>query len=335
MNQPRNRFSGKSAAVGLCLLLLPAGFTAPAALAQALPAALATPQGAAEAVRIKTEMVSLTVSVIDEEGRHFTGLDSKAFTVFENGVAQEVSFFSLADGPASVGIVFDFSNSMTGTRLAHARTALARFVQTSHPDDEYCLIGFNNRAQLLLERTRDAEALLRRADGLTPRGHTALYDAIALGLAQARQGRHAKRALVIISDGEDNHSRLGFNALRRLALEADARIYAIVISDFFSLRKPGERLSELATATGGSVHYPANAERMNEAFEQIALQLRQHYSLGYLPMNFSADGKWRKLKVKVAPPPDTPKLVVRSRAGYYANADRAARERGMAALDND
>ncbi len=126
-------------------------------------------------------------------------------------------------------------------------------MQTSHPEDEYSLIGFSGQAQVLLERTHDAEALLR--------GQTALYDAIALGLEQVRQSRYAKRALLVISDGADNQSRLSLNELRRLSQEAGVTLHAIVIGDYFSFRQGGVALGELARASGGSPHIPLMPKR--------------------------------------------------------------------------
>lgn len=300
-----------------CLLCL----VAPAR-AQQLPA---TPEPS-NTIAVRTELVSLAVTVTDNQGRLFTGLGREDFTIHENGIAQEVSHFSLTDSPASVAVVFDVSGSMSKDKIERARTALAHFVATSHGDDEYSLVAFNDRPQLLLERSRDDRALLNRAIHLRPKGGTALYDALALALAQLQQGRYAKRALLVISDGEDNRSRLSFDKVRRMAQEAGVLVYAVVIADAFTNRGEALRMEELANSAGGAAFFPGTADELNDAFARIALQLRQHYSLGYVPTNFNADGKWRKLKVKLKPLPGLPKLIVRNRTGYYASTDPLARE---------
>lgn len=269
---------------------------------------------------LDTHVVSLNVTVTDKRGRHVPNLSQTAFTVYEDQVAQEISFFNQADTPASIAVVFDLSGSMQEEKLVRAKAALERFLANCHREDEYSLIGFNQRAWVALGYTRDSQQLLRQFGTAQPEGHTALYDAVALGLTQLTRGTHQRRVLLVISDGEDNRSRASFRQLKRQAQESSALIYAIGITDLLNRRRFGEFiLEELTTETGGKAYFPRNAEAMSEAFESIALELRQQYSIGYTPSNFAADGKWRKLKVKVTPPPETPSLVVRVRAGYYAN----------------
>lgn len=276
-------------------------------------------------ITISTELVSLAVTVSDKQGRHIDGLDRSAFTVYEDDVRQEISFFSDHDAPASVGVVFDVSGSMSGKKIARARDALARFIQTSHPEDEYSLVSFNEAAELLLDRTRDSEALLARFGNVHPQGHTALYDAVVLGLEALAHGRYAKRALIVISDGEDNRSRSTFNQVKRKLQESGVTVYTILIGPLLPRSNGGAVMDEVAAASGGKSFFPSDAEAMNESFEQIALELRRQYSLGYAPTTVTADGRWRRLKVIVTPPAGSPRLVVRSRKGYYAAASLAAR----------
>lgn len=290
-------------------------------LALSLVAHAQSNKSANEAViNLDTHVVSLTVTVTDKRGRHLGGLEQGAFSVYEDQVAQELSFFNQADAPASITIVFDLSGSMREDKITRARAALERFLANCHPDDEYTLIGFNQQAWIAQERTRDSQQLLRQFSGAKPDGNTALYDALALGLAQLAHGAHARRVLLVISDGEDNHSRTTFRQIKRQAQESSALIYAIGISDWMVRQHTGEIvLEELAAETGGKAFFPRNTEAMSEAFEAIALELRQQYSLGYTPSSFVPDNKWRKLKVKVTPPADTSGIVVRARVGYYAN----------------
>jgi Ca-activated chloride channel family protein len=247
-----------------------------------------------------------------------SGLDQGSFTVYEDGIRQEIRFFSDQDAPAAVGIVLDVSSSMTGEKIARARDAVARFIQTSHEEDEYFLIGFNQYSQLLLDGVRGSEAMLAGISGIQPSGNTALYDAVAFGLEQIRRSHLQKRALIVISDGEDNRSRLALGDVKRMLREADVTIYTILIGPLLPRSNGGAVMDGLASASGGKSYFPGNAEKMSEVFEQIALELRRQYSIGYTPSNFVADGKWRRIEVKVKPPQESTRLVVRSRKGYYA-----------------
>ncbi|MGB5013625.1 MAG: VWA domain-containing protein, partial [Pyrinomonadaceae bacterium] len=155
-------------------------------------------------VKVKTDLVTLTLTVTDLYGRYVSGLNKNAFQITDNGEPQEITFFSDSDAPVSVGILFDVSGSMSGDKINKARKALSRFILTSHPSDEYFLIAFNSRAQLLLDRTRDGDAVLQKLTLVQPKNNTALYDAVYLGIERVTRGSHQKRALLIISDGQDN-----------------------------------------------------------------------------------------------------------------------------------
>lgn len=274
-------------------------------------------------VSIRTDLVTLTLTVTDLYGRYVSALTKDAFTVVDNNKEQEITFFSDSDAPVSVGIIFDVSGSMGGDKIKKARTALERFVASSHPSDEYFLIAFNSRAELLMDRTRDADALLQKLQLIKPASNTALYDAVYLGLERVTRGAHQKRALLIISDGQDNASRYNFGEVRRLMKESDVVTYGIGIldkSDAGQLGMQGQSfLDELASVSGGKSFYPTSAVEMDEIFERIAIELRNQYSIGYTPTDFQPDGKWRKVRVKVKPPRGLPRLTVRSREGYYAS----------------
>lgn len=281
-------------------------------------------------VRIKTDLVTLTLTVTDSYNRYVSGLNKNAFTVFDNGQQQDITFFSDSDAPVSVGILFDVSASMTPEKIMKAQKALSRFISTSHPSDEYFLIAFNNRAQLLMDRTRDGEALLRKLTLVQPRKDTALYDAVYLGIERVTRGSHQKRALLIISDGQDNASRYNFGEVRRLMKEADVVTYSVGIlggRDAASmLGMQGQAfLDEISAVSGGKSFVPQTDVEMDEIFERIALELRHQYAIGYTPKDFQPDGKWRKVKVKVKPPRGLPRLTVRSREGYYATPNTSFR----------
>lgn len=275
-------------------------------------------------LRLATDVVSLSVTVMDKRGRHVTGLEQAAFALFEDRVAQEISHFNQADTPASIAVVFDLSGSMRTEKIKRAQMALARFLQNCHADDEYSLIGFNEKAWLALERTRDPQQMLRQFNSVQPHGNTALYDAVALGVRHLEKGRYPRRVLLIISDGDDNRSRASLRQIKRQISESAALVYAVGIYDLFERNQIGALiLEELTEPSGGKAYFPTHGEAMSEAFEKIALELRQQYSIGYTPTHFAADGKWRKLKVKVTPLPETPGITVRTRFGYYANPKRS------------
>ena len=272
-----------------------------------------------------TDLITLTVTVTDTYGRYVSGLSKNAFAVFDNKQQQEITHFSDDDSPVSVGVIFDVSGSMSGDKVRRARDALSKFIQTSHDSDEYFLIAFNTRAQLLLDRTRDGDAILNKLTFVETKSQTALYDACYLGVEKVQRGQHPKRALLLISDGQDNNSRYTFNELRKLLKESDVTLYGVGIlsgSDAgSSLGMEGQGiLDELAGVSGGKAFFPRSAAEMDDIFEQIALELRHQYSIGYKPESFVNDGKWHRVKVKVTPPRGLPRLFTRYKEGYFATA---------------
>ena len=275
-----------------------------------------------ERIKIGTELVSLTVTVTDPYNRLVTGLDKHNFEIFEDKVKQEITHFSDDDVPVSLGIVFDVSGSMKG-KLDRAREALRAFIQTSHSDDDFFLVGFNQRANLLAEFT-DGDTLANKLTLVDPRGQTALYDAAYLGIEKVKQGHHQKRALLLISDGQDNSSRYTYGELRKLLKEAGVQIYCIGIVEFGggaggALDLQGQAiLEEISQVTGGKAFFPRSAAELEDATTRIALELRHQYSIGYSPTNIKKDGQWHKIKVSVKPPRGLPSLKVQHKEGYYA-----------------
>jgi Ca-activated chloride channel family protein len=296
------------------------GAGAPAPAAAAAGGAAAT--FGDEQLIVNSDLITLSVTLTDMYGRFVTGLTKEAFTVLDDKEPQDITFFSDEDAPVSLGVIFDVSGSMGKDKIAKARDALKHFIETSHASDEYFLIGFNHRSQVLMEKTRDADALLNKLTFVQTKGQTALYDACYLGVEKVTRGTHPKRALLIISDGQDNSSRYTFSELRRVLKESDVLIYAIGITDRgdqTSFDVAGQAiLDELAGVSGGRAFFPDTAAEMNEIFERIAIELRHQYSIGYKPKNFVNNGKWHKIKVKVTPPRGLPRVFVRTKDGYYA-----------------
>jgi Ca-activated chloride channel family protein len=301
----------------------PGKLITPTPQTQTPPAAPGKEPGQQDTLIVNTDLVTLTVTVQDQFGRFVSGLNKSAFEVNDNNEKQEIAFFSDDDAPVSVGVVFDVSGSMSGDKISRAREALRKFVQTSHKDDQYFLIGFNSRAQLLVDNTRDGDEVVNKLTFVDPKSNTALYDATYLGVQKVTRGAHKKKAILLISDGQDNQSRYTLSEVRRLLKESDVVVYAIGILDGTdagsALGMGGQAyLDELANVSGGKAFFPTSGVEMDEIFERIALELRHQYSIGYRPTNFLNNGKWRKLKVKVTPPRGMPRLFVRTREGYYA-----------------
>ncbi|HEX2523924.1 MAG TPA: VWA domain-containing protein [Terriglobia bacterium] len=291
----------------------------------------ATPQGAQQDDRIKipTELVSLPVTVTDAYNRLVTGLDRQHFEIFEDKVKQDISFFSDDDAPVSLGIIFDVSGSMKG-KLDRARDALKAFILTSHSDDDFFLVGFNQRANLVAEFT-DGDTLANKLTLVDPKGQTALYDAAYLGIEKVKQGRHNRHAMLLISDGQDNSSRYTYGELRKLLKEAGVQIYCIGIVEMGggaggTLDMQGQAiLEEIAQVTGGKAFFPRSAAELEDATTRIALELRHQYSIGYNPTNVKRDGQWHKIKVSVKGPKGLSNLKVQHKEGYYAVTNKAER----------
>ena len=271
---------------------------------------------------VHSDLISFNVTVTDNFGRHIGGLPQSAFTVLDGNRAQQISLFTEDDSPVTIGIVFDLTGSMTEKKLKRAREALAHFMETSHESDEYYLLTMQDgRVTLSLDSTRDHMAVVDKLTHVSLHGKTALYDACYLGLNKVLRGTYRRRALLLISDGQDNNSLYTFDELRQLLTESDVTVYSISVADKGNdpATLNGEKiLRDVAAVSGGKFFQPESAEEMYEVFERIALELRRQYAIAYRPSNFASDGKWHSLKVKLTPPSGLPRLFVRYRSGYYA-----------------
>ena len=275
-------------------------------------------------LRMDVEMALVNVTVTDPYNRLVTGLELDNFRVFEDNIEQEVVTFSSEDVPISIGVVFDFSGSMAN-KVEKARQAAVQFFKTANPQDEFFLVSFNERAELTSSFTNSVEDLQSRLMLTAPRGRTALLDAIYLGLSQMRGAHNAKRALLILSDGGDNHSRYNESDIKRLVKEADTQLYAIGIFDPLGYRNrtPEELngpslLGEVTEMTGGRVFSVERLEDLPDIASKIGMELRNQYVLGYRPSNKVHDARWRKIKIKLRAPRGLPPLNVYSKTGYYA-----------------
>ena len=267
-------------------------------------------------------MTLVNVTVTDPYGRLVTGLEQNNFRVFEEGVEQEIIRFSSEDVPISIGVIFDMSGSMAD-KVDKSRLAAVQFFQTANPQDEFFLVSFNDRAQLVSPFTGSVEEVQNRLMYTAAHGRTALLDAIYLGLSQMKGAHNTKKALLIISDGGDNHSRYSTIDIRNYSKEADVQIYAIGIYEAdggptIEEHEGPALLNDLTTQTGGRTFRVNNLNDLPDIATKISMELRNQYVVGYHPSHHEHDGKWRKIKVKLHPPKGLPPLTVFARTGYYA-----------------
>jgi Ca-activated chloride channel family protein len=246
--------------------------------------------------------------VVDRRGAFVNGLGSDAFTLTENGVRQQIRSFSQQDVPVSMGIVLDLSGSMQRV-LGTAKESLRALMKDSNPADEAFLNAVSTRPRAYSGFTQDFDEILQKVAFENARGNTALIDTIYASLQQLRSGVHARKALLVISDGMDNDSRYSREELLRLAVEADAQIYTIAVGAAPQTAKPIELmeekkgillLEELAAKTGGISFSVHRQNDIAEATASIGQALRNQYAIGYVPGGNGHAGLWRRIKVQVA-----------------------------------
>jgi len=310
----------------LCAVTL---WAAPALRAQDAPAGPANPATAqpqknqkSKSLKTETDLTLIGATVTDPLGRLVTGLEQSDFRVFEDGVEQEIVHFASEDVPVSIGVIFDMSGSMSN-KIDKSRNAAVQFFRTANPQDEFFLVDFNDRAQLVSPFTGSVDDLQNRMLYTSAHGMTALFDGVYLGLSQMRGAHNTKKALLIISDGGDNHSRYTETEIRKFVREADVQIYVIGNFDSDGGRTTEERngpslLEDMTEMTGGRLFIVQRLEELPDIATKISMELRNQYVLGYRPGNAAHDGKWRKVKVKLRPPKGLPPLTVYAKTGYLA-----------------
>jgi len=272
-------------------------------------------------IRMNVDMVLIPITITDPMNRLVTGLEQEDFQIYENNGQQKIRSFASEDAPVSIGIIFDLSGSMN-SKLIRARESILQFVKTANPEDEFFVIGFNDRPELIEDFTGSVEDIQARLATVRSGHRTALLDAIYYGVAKMKDARHERKALLVVSDGGDNRSRYTEGEVRSQVRESDVEIYSIGIFDPYAAT-PEERtgpmlLNELCEQTGGRLFRVDDLSEMGDIAEKISTELRNQYVIGYTPKDLSRDGKWRKVKVKLNPPSGLPPLTVHARTGYYA-----------------
>lgn len=273
------------------------------------------------AIRVDVNLVLVPFTVTDPMDRLVTGLEKENFEVYDSNNLQTIKSFATQDAPISIGIIFDLSGSMQ-SKFLRARKALTAFLRTCNPQDEFFVVGFNDRPAILVDYTSDVEDVEARMVMLHPENRTALIDAIYLGVNKLRDAKYQRKALLVISDGGDNRSRYTEGELTRAVRESEVQVYSIGIFDAYA---PTEEevngpmlLKEISESTGGRMFRVMDMQDLTDIAERISEELRNEYVIGYTPTDKRRDGQWRKLKVRLLEPQGLPPLTVHSREGYYA-----------------
>jgi Ca-activated chloride channel homolog len=274
-----------------------------------------------ERMRVDVNLVLVPVTVTDPLNRLVTGLERQDFFVYENNALQKLKSFSAEDAPVSIGIIFDLSGSMTD-KINRARNSILEFLRTANPQDEFFVIGFNDRPELITDFTSNVDNIEARLLTVKPGHRTALLDAIYFGLNKMKQAKNERKALLVVSDGGDNRSRYTESEVRSVVRESDVQIYSIGIFDQYAPTREEQLgpvlLHDVSEETGGQLFRVDDLADMADIATKISAELRNQYVLGYRSDDIKRDGKWRKLKVKLVPPEGLPQLTVHARTGYYA-----------------
>jgi VWFA-related protein len=275
-------------------------------------------------IRVDKTLVLINVTVTDPLNRFVTGLEKEHFRLYEEKVEQEITQFSSEDAPISIGLVFDTSGSM-GAKLQKSRQAAAEFFKTANPADEFFLVQFNDRPDLVVPFTTDTDKIQSALTFTQSKGRTALLDSVYLAMNEMKHAHNPRKALLIISDGGDNSSRYTETEIKNRVREADVQMFSIGIFESINGRgrTPEEAagpglLNELAEQTGGREYAIENVAELPDIAAKIGIELRNEYILGYTPKNRERDGKYRKVQVKLNQPRGLPPLKAYFRLGYYA-----------------
>jgi Ca-activated chloride channel family protein len=275
-------------------------------------------------LKVDVDLVLVPVTITDPMNRLVTGLEKDNFQLFEGNAAQDIRTFSSEDAPVSLGVIFDSSGSMS-SKMERAKDAVVEFFKTANPQDEFFMISFSDEPEEVSDFTSSVDEIQNKLVFAVPRKRTALLDAIYMGIHKMREAKYPKKALLIISDGGDNHSRYTENEIKSLVKEADVMVYAIGIYDRYASameeRLGPQLLSEITELSGGRAFTIDNPNDLADVATKIGIELRNQYVLGYRPNKVVHDGKWRKIKVKLLPPKGLPPLRVYARTGYYAPAE--------------
>ncbi len=267
-------------------------------------------------ISVDSSLVVLNATILDRSGKHVSGLNRSNFSVFENGVEQSIAVFGAEETPFAAVILIDSSGSM-GANVSLARAAAIRFLDGLRPDDQVAIYRFDSKVSLVQDFTNSRDVSEKIFD-IRSYGMTVLNDAVYKAAQDLAQRPERRRAIIVLSDGADTQSGLSADRVLREAMEANAVIYTVDMSqrtgNIGTLRQNKGVLKNFAERSGGRfVETPGGVE-MREAFESIVSELGTLYTIGFEPLNEKKDGKWRALELRV----NRPGLTIRTRKGYTA-----------------
>jgi Ca-activated chloride channel homolog len=272
-------------------------------------------------IKVDVDLVLVNATVSEPRGRMVTGLRQENFRIWEDKVEQKVEYFSSEDGPMSIGLIFDATGSMED-KISRARDAAVSFLKTGNPEDEFFLVTFSQSPQLVEGFTTDISRLQNHMIFTPAKGLTPLFDAVYLGLETMKSARNKRKALLLITDGEDNHSRYSFWDIKEFVKEQDVQIFVIGIINSSGELAQGQDgravIEDLAQISGGQAFFPDSVDELEDICNKIAIELRNQYVLGYHSTNAAKDGKWRKIRLKINTPKGLPTFSVHGKNGYYA-----------------
>jgi Ca-activated chloride channel family protein len=276
------------------------------------------------AFKANVDLVLVNVTVTNSDNRLVSNLRASDFKILDGKHSQRIRYFSSEDAPISVAVILDTSRSMRNN-FDEVRSAAMEFFRYSNPQDEFAVVAFADAPRLVADFTSSPEDIEAALQPIQAEGFTALWDAIYAGLTQMRKAHYGKKALLVISDGGDNHSRYTQGEIKSVLKEADVEVCAIDIFERFP-KRPEEKsgllaLDEVVSVTGGRVFLTHDANELHRAVKQISDELRTQYVLGYLPGQSARDGKWHKVKVELNVA-KAKKLRVHAKKGYYGPVDR-------------
>ena len=276
-----------------------------------------------QTINVDVDLVLVNAAISDSKGRMVTGLQQENFRIWEDKVEQKVEYFSSEDTPMSIGLIFDATGSMAD-KISTARNAAASFLRVGNPDDEYFLVTFSQRATLVEPFTTDISRLQNHMLFTSAKGLTPLFDAVYLGLETLKKAKNKRKALLLITDGEDNHSRYSFADIKEFVKEQDVEIFVIGIVNPGGELAPGQSgratIEDLAQISDGEAFFPESVDQLEDICNKIGLELRNQYVLGYRSTNTAKDGRWRKVRLKINPPKGISSLSVHAKNGYYAES---------------
>jgi Ca-activated chloride channel homolog len=280
-------------------------------------------------IGVNVDLVVVHTTILDKNGHFVSGLKKENFKLFEDGIGQNVSTFSQEDVPISMGIILDTSGSMRSKIDLVTKAALA-FIRASNPEDQVFLVGFNDQVELLEDYTSDLDTISDALENIVVTGGTALYDAIYLGVQKAQGGTKPKKAIVVITDGEDRDSYYKLDELVAKVQESDVAIYCVGFLNEIPEKglfgrwsksvpeKAHDALLRISEETGGKAFFPKKLPEISGIIAEIAQELRNQYSVGYISSNSSRDGSYRKLRIGLEPANLGTVNHVRYRRGYFA-----------------